>query len=119
MDFIFKHNNINVLDIDRSVKFYQDALGLTEQNRFATPAFTIVFMGDGKSAHALELTALHDRTEPYDLGDNEIHLAFGTADLAAAKAKHKEMGVVCFENEMMGIYFIEDPDGYWMEIVPA
>lgn len=53
------------------------------------------------------------------MGDNEIHIGFRTEDYEAAYAKHKEMGCICFENKEMGIYFIEDPDGYWMEIVPG
>ena len=65
-----------------------------------------------------ELTWLRDMDRPYDLGDNEIHLAFTVDDMDAALAHHKEMNCVCFENESMGIYFIEDPDGYWLEIVP-
>jgi lactoylglutathione lyase len=113
------HTNINVLDVDRSVAFYREALGLTELHRFDIPTATMVFMGDGATAHQLEITCLKDRKEPYDLSDNEIHLAFGVPDLAAAKAKHAEMGVICFENPMMGIYFIADPDGYWNEILPA
>ena len=56
---------------------------------------------------------------PYNLGDNEFHLAFAVDDMEAALALHKEMNCVCFENKDMGIYFIEDPDGYWLEIVPA
>ena len=48
-----------------------------------------------------------------------MHLAFTTADFDGALAKHKAMGCVCLENPAMGIYFIEDPDGYWVEIVPA
>ena len=84
-----------------------------------TGSFVLVYLGDGRTGHLLELTQLHDRTEPYDLGDNEIHLAFTVDDYAAALAKHKEMGVVCFENTAMGIYFIEDPDGYWLEILPG
>ena len=56
---------------------------------------------------------------PYNLGDNEIHLAFTADDYDAAYAKHKEMGCICFENPKMGIYFISDPDGYWLEIIPA
>ena len=67
----------------------------------------------------MELTWLRDMDRPYELGDNEIHLAFEVDDFDAALAKHKEMGCVCFENPAMGIYFIEDPDGYWLEIVPA
>lgn len=67
----------------------------------------------------LELTWLKDFDKPaYDLGDNETHLAFVAEDFDAAYALHKEMGAICFENTAMGIYFIEDPDGYWIEIVP-
>ena len=82
-------------------------------------SFLIVYLGDGRSAHRLELTWLQDRTEKYDLGDNEIHLAFRTDHYAEALKRHKEMGVVCYENPAMGIYFINDPDNYWLEIVPA
>ncbi|MDR0916189.1 MAG: VOC family protein [Oscillospiraceae bacterium] len=119
MEFTFKHTNINTLDLDRSIAFYKEALGLVEITRFDTPTFAIAFLGDGKTGHQLEITYLKDHPEPYDLSDNEIHIAFGVADLAAAKAKHAEMGVICYENPMMGIYFIADPDGYWSEIVPA
>ena len=71
-----------------------------------------------KTGFELELTWLRDWDRPYNLGDNEIHLAFVTEDFEAAHAKHKEMGCICFENEAMGIYFINDPDGYWLEILP-
>ena len=120
MTFTFAHNNFNVLHLDRSLDFYREALGLTEVRRIAPDdgSFILVFLGDGATSHRLELTWLRDRQEPYALGDNEIHLAFTADDYAAALARHKEMGVVCFENPAMGIYFIEDPDGYWLEIVP-
>jgi len=120
MEFAFAHNNLNVLDLAKSLEFYSRALGLKETRRIdaADGRFILVFLGDGKTAHRLELTWLRDRTQRYDLGDNEIHLAFTTPDYAGAKALHKKMGCVCFENEAMGIYFIEDPDGYWLEILP-
>lgn len=120
MTFTFAHNNVNVFDLDRSLAFYKEALGLAEVRRIAAKdgSFLIVYLGDGRSAHRLELTWLRDRTEKYDLGDNEIHLAFRTDDYDGAFRKHKEMGVVCYENPAMGIYFIEDPDGYWIEILP-
>jgi len=120
MRFTFAHNNINVLDLGKSVEFYKTALGLTEVRRreAGDGSFILVFLGDGETPHRLELTWLRDRREPYNLGDNEIHLAFSVDDYGAALARHKEMGVVCFENPAMGIYFIEDPDGYWVEIVP-
>ena len=81
-------------------------------------SFTLVYRTDGSSAHLLELTWLRDHPQAYDLEENEIHLAFQTDDYEAAHALHKEMGCICFENPKMGIYFIEDPDGYWLEIVP-
>ena len=120
MKFTFAHNNINVLDLDRSLTFYREALALEAVKRHEAKdgSFILVYLGDGKTPHRLELTWLRDRKEPYNLGDNEIHLAFTVDDYAAALARHKEMGVVCFENPAMGIYFIEDPDGYWLEIIP-
>jgi lactoylglutathione lyase len=120
MRFTFAHNNINVLDLDRSLAFYKEALGLeaVKRHKAKDGSFILVYLGDGNTPHRLELTWLRDRKEPYSLGDNEIHLAFTVDDYAAALARHKEMGVVCFENPAMGIYFIEDPDGYWLEIVP-
>ena len=60
---------------------------------------------------------MKERTEPYDLGEQEYHLAMTADDYEAAHARHQEMGCICFENPDMGIYFIEDPDGYWIEIV--
>ncbi len=121
MKFTFAHNNINVLDLDKSVSFYKTALGLEEVRRHnaADGSFTLVFLGDGRTSHRLELTWLRDRKEPYHLGDNEMHLAFTVDDYDAAYAKHKDMGVICYENPGMGIYFIEDPDGYWVEVLPA
>ena len=120
MRFTFAHNNLNVLDLGESLAFYKEALGLQEVRRHEARdgSFVLVYLGDGRSAHRLELTWLRDRKQPYDLGDNEIHLAFTVDDYQAALARHKEMGAVCFENPAMGIYFIEDPDGYWLEILP-
>ena len=118
MKFTFVHNNINVLNLEKSLAFYKQALGLTENRRWDNPDFTLVYMGDGRSQHQLELTWLKDRSEPYDLGDNEIHLAFEVDDYTAAHELHGRMGCICYENEAMGLYFIEDPDGYWIEIMP-
>ena len=117
--FQFTHNNFNVLDLERSLKFYDEALGLREVRRLEQPDFTLVYLGDGKTPHELELTWLKGRTKPYDLGENEFHLAFTTDDYEAAHAKHKAMGCICYENPGMGIYFISDPDGYGLEILPA
>ena len=122
MTFSFAHNNFNVLNLEKSLAFYRDALGLTEVRRVEPEngSFVLVYLGDASgSAYTLELTWLRDWEQPYNLGDNEFHLAFVVDDYEAAHARHKEMGCICFENEAMGIYFINDPDGYWLEIVPA
>ena len=118
--FCFNHFNFNVTDLARSSDFYCDALGLREVRRREAEdgSFVIVFLGDGKTDFRLELTELRDHPQPYDLGECEFHLAFCTPDFAAAHKKHEEMGCICFENPKMGIYFIVDPDGYWIEIVP-
>ena len=94
MKFKMIHENYNVSDLDRSIKFYNEALDLHE------------------------VTWLKDHPQPYNLGECEFHLAFKAEDYEAAYKKHKEMGCICFENEAMGIYFIVDPDGYWLEILP-
>lgn len=118
MKFTFAHNNINVLDLTKSLEFYQQALQLIETKRREGEGFTLVFLGDEVTPHKLELTWLKDRKEPYNLGDNEIHLAFTVDDFAAAHQLHEKMGCICYENKGMGIYFISDPDGYWVEIIP-
>lgn len=114
----FEHFNFNVLDLDKSLSFYDKALGLKEVSRKQGKDFILVYLGDGTTDFELELTFLNDRTEPYDLGESEFHLAFSVDDYAAAHALHDKMGCICYENPQMGIYFIEDPDGYWLEILP-
>ena len=120
---IFKmiHENFNVLDLQRSIAFYEEALGLKEVRRkvASDDSFILVYMANDSSDFQLELTWLKDRTEPYDLGEEEFHLAFRTDDYEAAHALHEKMGCTCYENPKMGIYFIKDPDGYWLEVLPT
>lgn len=120
MQFTFAHNNFNVLNLEKSLSFYKDALFLKEVRRHEPPdgSFILVFLGDGQTPHQLELTWMKDRKEAYSLGDNEFHLAFKVDDFAAAHRLHEKMGCICFENKAMGIYFINDPDDYWIEIIP-
>lgn len=121
MKFTIDHFNINVLNLEKSMAFYEKALGLKELNRKTATdgAYIIVYLTDNQSGNKLELTWLKDRKTPYDLGDEEFHIAFKTDDFDAAHALHEKMGCICYENKEMGIYFINDPDGYWLEVVPA
>lgn len=121
MNFQFAHNNFNVMDLDKSLAFYEKALGLKLHHRKEAPdgSFILAFLTDGVTPHMLELTWLRGwEKESYNLGDNEFHLAFTVDDMEEAHARHEEMGCICYENKGMGIYFISDPDGYWIEIVP-
>ncbi|MCH1942035.1 VOC family protein [Holdemania massiliensis] len=121
MKFTFNHFNFNVLNMQRSLEFYEQALGLhiARKHTAADGSFQLIYLEDDLGQFQLELTELKDRTEKYDLGECEFHLAFTTDHFEEAHRIHQEMGVICFENSGMGIYFIEDPDGYWIEIVPA
>lgn len=121
MKFQFAHYNYNVTDLEKSIGFYREALGLEPMRRKEAEdgSFVLVYLGDGQTGFQLELTWLRDwEKDSYDLGDNEIHLAFRVDDMEAAHRKHEELGCICYENPGMGIYFIEDPDGYWIEIIP-
>ncbi len=119
MNFKMVHENYNVADLDKSLAFYKEALGLTEQRRKTAKdgSYIIVYVGNNTTDFQLELTWLRDMDRPYNLGDCEFHLAFKADDIDAAYKKHKEMGCICYENPDMGVYFIADPDGYWLEIV--
>ena len=120
MQFKIIHENYNVLDLERSLKFYKDALGLEEKRRITAKdnSYILTFIGSPAGDFEMELTWLRDRKEPYDLGEGEFHLAFQPDDYDAAYKLHSQMGCICFENKELGVYFIEDPDGYWLEIVP-
>ncbi|MCI8891648.1 MAG: lactoylglutathione lyase [Eubacterium sp.] len=120
MNFKMVHENYNVFDLGKSLDFYREALGLTEKRRKEAQdgSFIIVYLADGQSDFELELTWMRDMDRPYHLGDCEFHLAFCVDDYEAAHQRHEQMGCICYENPQMGIYFIQDPDGYWLEIIP-
>ena len=120
MKFKMIHENYNVTDLEKSLAFYDEAFGLKEVRRKTASdgSFIIAYVANEENTFELELTWLADKEGKYDLGECEFHLAFETDDYEAAHAKHQEMGCICYENPAMGIYFVEDPDGYWLEVVP-
>ena len=117
----FNHFNFNVLDLEKSLAFYKEALNLepVREKNASDGSFKLVYLGDGVTDFTLELTWLRDRKEAYDLGECEFHLAFHVDDFDGTHKHHEEMGCICYENPGMGIYFIKDPDGYWLEIAAA
>lgn len=121
MEFRFAHNNINILNLENSLNFYEKALNLKEVRRkeASDGSFILVYLGDGESKYQLELTWLRDWNRPYNLGDNEFHIAFTVDNFEEAYQHHKKMGCIVHENKDMGIYFIADPDNYWLEVIPV
>ncbi len=120
MNFRPVHENYNVSNLEKSLEFYKNALGLIEKRRHtaADGSFTICFIGTENGEFEMELTYPANHPQKYDLGEDEFHIAFVTDDFESAHKHHSDMGCICFENTAMGLYFIEDPDGYWIEILP-
>ena len=126
-DFKYLHTMIRVLDLDKSMDFYSRLLGMNELRRkdFPTGKFTLTFVGYGDEADntVVELTHNWDQKEPYDLGDAFGHLALGVKDIyATCEALGKE-GVSIprppgpMKHGGSVIAFIEDPDGYKIELI--
>ncbi len=116
----FDHFNINVTDLNKSIEFYNKALGFKESKRKEATdgSFILVYLTDGVSPFLLELTWLRDHKEPYELGENESHLCVRVeGDYDEIREYHREMGCIAYENKDMGLYFINDPDDYWIEIL--
>ena len=82
-------------------------------------SWTNTFMENDASPFQLELTWNRGRTEPYANGGDDTHIAFEVDDYDAFHRLHEEMGCIVFENHAMGLYFIADPEGQWIEIIPA
>lgn len=118
----FDHFNINVTNLEKSIEFYDKALGLKEKRRKEAKdgSFILVYLTDNATSFQLELTWLRDKEGMYELGDNESHLCFRVdGDYDAIREYHREMDAICYENHDMGLYFVHDPDDYWIEILPT
>lgn len=114
-----KHACVHVLELERSLRFYREALGLTPQREVSMPqrGWELVFLGDGITEFQLELCQEVNRTEPFRLGDDTPHVALVAQDFEGLKAQHRAQGLI-FDELPSGIYFIKDPDGHILEILP-
>ena len=119
------HTMIRVLELDRSISFYQGAFGLEEADRFDFDDFTLVYLSNDESDFEVELTLNKGQTEPYELGNGYGHLAVSVGDLEAEHRRFEEAGfeprkIVTLEKdgETVGkFFFVADPDGYQIEVL--
>jgi lactoylglutathione lyase len=119
------HSMIRVLDEARSVKFYQQAFGLTVADRLEFDDFTLIYLSNSESSFEIELTVNKGRTDPFDLGNGYGHLAVSVGDLDAEHARLTAAGfaprkLVDFQNKgkpVARFFFIADPDGYQIEVL--
>ncbi|MCI1934526.1 MAG: lactoylglutathione lyase [Atopobium sp.] len=114
------HRNTHVLDLDKTIDFYKKALGMHEVRRKGPEdgSWVIAFLAGPDSDFELELTWNRGRTKPYNNGGEDTHIAFRVDDYEAFHRLHKQMDCIVYENPAMGLYFIADPDGCWIEILP-
>ena len=121
------HTMIRVKDLDRSLDFYVRLLGMNELRKtdFPTGEFTLAFVGYGeeKNNTVIELTHNWGQEEPYDLGSGFGHLAIGVPDIHAPCRELEQAGVPIprppgpMKHGGSVIAFIEDPDGYKIELI--
>jgi lactoylglutathione lyase len=119
------HSMIRVLDEQRSLDFYSKAFGLGVAERLGFDSFTLVYLRNPESEFEVELTINHDRTEPYALGDGYGHLAVSVDNLEAEHARLSGLGldplpIKEFPHQgklLAKFFFIQDPDGYKIEVL--
>lgn len=117
----FIHRCTHVLDKQASVAFYEKALGMHVVREMGPDdgSWTNTYLANDETPFEIELTWNNGRTEPYKNGGRDTHIAFEVDDYDAAHELHEQMGCIVFENPRMHLYFITDPDGQWIEILPA
>jgi len=119
------HTMIRVLDEARSVDFYRKAFGLDVAERLDFDTFTLVYLSNAEAEFEVELTVNKGRQESYALGDGYGHLAVSVADLDSEHDRLGALGlnpkkIVEFNRDgalLARFFFIEDPDGYKIEVL--
>ena len=125
--FRMMHTMIRVLDLDRSIAFYTELLGmeLLRREDFPEGKFTLAFVGYGPEATqtVVELTHNWDQAAPYEIGTGFGHIALGVRDIYGVCAELEKRGARIprkpgpMKHGTTHIAFIEDPDGYKIELI--
>ncbi len=118
------HTCVRVMDLEKSLKFYKEALGLVETRRkeFPEHKFSLVYLSNEEGGYEVELTYNYDQETPYELGNGFSHIAIGHPDIEGLREKHIEMGYEVtplkgLPGETPHYYFVTDPDGYKVEVI--
>lgn len=124
MQYKMLHTCLRVMNLEKSLMFYKEALGLKEMRRkdFKEHKFTLVFLADEAEAYEVELTYNYNPEKPYEIGNGFSHLAVATHDLEASRQRHIELGYEVTDlkglpGEPPRYYFVTDPDGYKVEVI--
>jgi len=116
------HTSVNVKNMDESIAFYKENLGMTlvDRREIKQNNAEIAFLGIDGSNHRIELTWWRDKKD-YSEGDQLDHIAFGVPALTNFMARMKAKGVeIAKEPYTLGtsrIAFIKDPNGIWIELI--
>lgn len=126
MKYEFLHLCIRVMDLEKSLRFYEEALGfqITRRKDYPKDGFSLVFLADQRHPFELELTYNYDQKEPYEIGNGYSHFAVSVDDLKESHRQHKEAGYPVTDlgglsDQSSSFYFITDPDGYDIEIIQS
>lgn len=126
MKYKLEHGCIRVMDLNKSLDFYKNALGLKEVIRkdFPEHKFTLVYLTDENNNYEIELTYNYDTEKPYDIGNGFSHFALTVEELEESHKRHIDMGydvgdLKGLPGEKPRYYFVKDPDGYAIEIIRA
>ena len=120
------HTCIRVMDLEKSLKFYKEALGLIETRRkeFPEHKFSLVYLSNEIGGYEIELTYNYDVEKPYELGNGFSHIALEAVDLEGMREKHISLGYEVtplkgLPGTKPSYYFVTDPDGYKVEVIRA
>lgn len=118
------HTCIRVMNLEKSLTFYKDALGLVETRRkdFPEYKFTLVYLSDKMDGYEIELTYNYDQEKAYEIGNGFSHTAIGVEELEVEREKHIALGYEVTDlkglpGEAPKYYFVTDPDGYKVEVI--